>query len=734
MRRATKISISLLSVLVALAWYSGAWAAGGTSYDLRARLDFDRGELNVSQKVVYLNKTSTNLSSIVFNVSPAHFKAFNLLSAKAGGQDVQWRLDGVSLELTLPGTVRPGEYVEIELAFDLRVPPMGGRFGTYDHVMALGNWYPVVAVYRGGWSKHGYTPFGDPFFTEVADYEVVIESLSNVEIAHTGNLVKREGNTWHFRAEKVRDFALALSDRYEAKSVEVDGVKVTAFNQPGRSAGAALFLDSTAQALRWLNKRLGKYPYESLHIAEVNPGKENLVGQEYPNLVFISSAYAAKPEGPKSYASYLIAHEVAHQWFYNLVGNDQLREPWIDESLATYLAYRILEWNPLSLSSPSVTPSGKSPVDSTVDDFKDETQYSATTYGKGTVFLQELAGQMKEKSIDDALKEFVDLYKYKVATTRDFLNHMQSSTSSNLNPLIRRYFSGADYGSDSPLRMEIAWPKEDAWMGVVQIGFTADAPIRHLEVSADGIEILKTDGPASPLTVDTSGLTDGEYVVGIAAVDESGRVAQAARRITVSGGLLTRPAEIKVQPTPTPAQPAAPASGPTMPFNIKLPDYGSALSADITVDVGRVAIGVSALGGLFILLMIFMTIQSRRSFKSNYQFSGPKPTKRAGVYGTPPKAASIPEVKPISRPSYSIVTDSISRISGPLDVAPGSTTASPKGMETTVKPAAPVAPSASPVESEASRAKGRSRACSAEGFGRKDLKKAESESKRPRCG
>ena len=34
------------------------------------------------------------------------------------------------------------------------------------------------------------------------------------------------------------------------------------------------------------------------------------------------------------------AHEVVHQWFYNLVGNDQLDEPWLDESMTGYQTYR----------------------------------------------------------------------------------------------------------------------------------------------------------------------------------------------------------------------------------------------------------------------------------------------------------------------------------------------------------------------------------------------------------
>jgi aminopeptidase N len=53
-------------------------------------------------------------------------------------------------------------------------------------------------------------------------------------------------------------------------------------------------------------------------------------GIEYPNLIFEGSAGLAR----------VTTHEVAHQWFYSLVGNDQARDPWLDEVLATYAAGR----------------------------------------------------------------------------------------------------------------------------------------------------------------------------------------------------------------------------------------------------------------------------------------------------------------------------------------------------------------------------------------------------------
>ena len=666
MKTITRISMVLLLTIFALGAYGSAEAApGNTAYDLRVKLDFSRNELNVVEKVVYLNRTGASLKSVVFNVSPVHFKAFKLLSAKVDGREADYLQDDVSLEVTLPYALDPGEFVEIEFQFDLNVPTMGGRFGTYDNVMALGNWYPLVALYRDGWDKHPYTPFGDPFNSEVADYDVTIESKSAVEIAHTGSLVKREGNTWQIRAEKVRDFAMAVSDRFEANSVTVDGVKVTAYNQRGHPAAVALYLDATTAAIRWLNKNVGPYPYDSLRVAEVHPGKEDFVGQEYPNVVFISSSYSLKGEGVKSYSGYVIVHEIVHQWFYGLVGNDQLKEPWIDETLATYLAYRVLDWAPLSPNSPSVSPSGQSPVNSTVFDFKDETQYSSTTYGKGTVFMQDAAAILKGGALESALHEFFELYKYKIASSRGLLNIMQAKASTNLNPLIRRYFSLPEYKADTPLKLDVDWPAGDAWTGVVPVGYRSESAIKRMEIDVDGGYILKTSNPTSPISVDVSKLVDGEYVVGITATDDQGRAALAARRIKVSGGPVVKPAATKWQPTPTPSPTPASVIGP---LNVQLPDYRPSLNGNISLDLSGIMLGVAGLFSLFVIVVLFAAIQSRRSFRSDFASTRSrvgKGTLGKGLRsewkgGSTPPAGSRLEIKSVPTSGSSIVAEIVS--------------------------------------------------------------------------
>ena len=77
-------------------------------------------------------------------------------------------------------------------------------------------------------------------------------------------------------------------------------------------------------ALEALADRFGPYPWPSLNLAVV-PDLDR-VGIEYPTMIFLGENGIARTT----------THEVAHQWFYSLVGNDQARDPVLDEGLATY--------------------------------------------------------------------------------------------------------------------------------------------------------------------------------------------------------------------------------------------------------------------------------------------------------------------------------------------------------------------------------------------------------------
>jgi Peptidase family M1 domain len=71
------------------------------------------------------------------------------------------------------------------------------------------------------------------------------------------------------------------------------------------------------------------YDSPELDVVLIRGGFQGGIGMEYPELVFSIPV----PE--------VISHEIAHQWWYGLVGNNQFREPWLDESFAQYSQERL---------------------------------------------------------------------------------------------------------------------------------------------------------------------------------------------------------------------------------------------------------------------------------------------------------------------------------------------------------------------------------------------------------
>ena len=105
-----------------------------------------------------------------------------------------------------------------------------------------------------------------------------------------------------------------------------------------------------------------------------------------------------------------LIHEIAHQWFYGLVGNDQVQEPWIDEGLAQYLTYRYLLESKGSDSASSFARSffqrwdrverDAIPIDLEATQYSPQ-EYSAIIYGRAALLFMEL------ERADDDLQETI---------------------------------------------------------------------------------------------------------------------------------------------------------------------------------------------------------------------------------------------------------------------------------------------------------------------------------------
>ncbi|MBI4302107.1 MAG: M1 family metallopeptidase [Chloroflexi bacterium] len=529
-----------------------AWAQTPPQYSIDAYLDWENATLNAQETLLFTNNTPDPLSSVVFQVHSAAYGGFTLYDARVNDIKVIPQQENTVLEVPLPQILARGKSATIALTFQLQIPHQGGRYGVAERIITLGNWYPVLAPYRGprlalagapeGWARYPHTEMGDPFFTQVADYKVALTTSSAATVAHTGNLVSHQENTWNLEAQGVRDFALAISPRYQIQSRLVAGVEVTAYYLPEHTAAGEAYLEAAEDMLLWMADYLEPYPYPSLAIAEMSTPSTSIVGQEYPQLVFISSATSQQSGSKGSYLNYLILHEIAHQWFYSLVGNDQVYEPWLDEALATWLPlhwartqypYLFAGWWQSVVSRPLASAReiyDDRPVDSSIYDFANEDHYFAIVYRRGAQFWEEVYQTMGEESLQRALKDYLRLFGGNITTSPALLDLLQSHTEANLNPIIRRFFTYTRYQAVEPLRVELVNPI-DPWSGTVPIIVFANSPIIEVKALVDD-ELLAIGN--EKLTLDSRQLSPGQHLLTLVVRDLQGRRAERAYLVNVS--------------------------------------------------------------------------------------------------------------------------------------------------------------------------------------------------------
>ena len=438
--------------------------APALTYTLTADVDFGGAYVTASQRLVWRNTTGVALDTLVFHVTPAQFGAFRLTGCRIDPVACGADLDGTVLEVGLPASLVPEAEVAVDLDFFLDVPEPGNlRLGKSAGIFALGNWHPVLAVYRSGrlalpdrpagWDRHRYTPIGDPFFTEAADYDVTLRFDRPLTVAHSGEVVESGPASLRLRGRALREFAAAFSDRYDVLTGEVDGVRVSVFAPAAHARGAETALDAALTTVAFLNARVAPYPWPTLHIAEtVNPSG-SWDGQEYAGATFISAHHMAQGGGPGSYLWYLVAHEVVHQWFYAVVGNDQLRDPWLDEAPATQLAWLALReraapaysaaWSNLRARWLAARATyGDLPLGYGSDRFTTATEaaYFAVIYRKGALFLDEVREALGDSAYFALLTEYYQGAQFGIAVPAD----LQALVERRLGPagaaLVERYF------------------------------------------------------------------------------------------------------------------------------------------------------------------------------------------------------------------------------------------------------------------------------------------------------
>ena len=352
--------------------------------------------------------------------------------------------------------IKPGETRRISMYFDIFVPLLGDRFGFLNDVYSLSNFYPVLAVYEDGdWIVHPYFVYGECFYSLVSDYNVTFHIPSDMTLAASGEETLLEDGEWSIEARNVRDLCVVIGKNYEVVSDEINGVEVNCYYTKNKK-WAEIAVAAGIRAIKAFNDAFGPYPYPELDIMQTDLYAG---GMEYPSIVLIYKDFEANPN-PDAILSNVVAHEIAHQWFFSLVGDDQYDEAWLDESFASYAEYVYMETY-MSRDEVEARVSGMQDMmggrEFTVkedelrlnrpyDDFPDDKSYVLTVYNYGQVFLYRLREAMGDEDFTAMMKAYVKEFSRKVATSEDFVEyvHIYAGDDDEVEELLDIFLPGVE--------------------------------------------------------------------------------------------------------------------------------------------------------------------------------------------------------------------------------------------------------------------------------------------------
>jgi hypothetical protein len=444
-----------------------------TTYQISLTIPEDLvSDISGSQTVRYFNAENQELEQVYFRLFP-NFQGgqIRVKNLKVDGQESTIQLESrdTSLRVDLPQPLMPGDSVVLELEFSLDVPTeMGGNyglFGYFDDVLVLDTFYPMIPAFDegDGWYSAFPQPNGDHSYNDASFYLVEVAAPADLILASSGVVVDQSQNgvlqQITFAAGPARDFYLAGSREFEEINQQVDDTLVRIYTKPEHKENQRIALEIGVQAIQILNERVGPYPYTEF---EVLSSPMLALGIEYPGITSINvnefdTNYLFSSGVPAAaYLETTLAHEAVHMWFYNIVGNDQQNEPWLDEALAQYLTYIYYldrygqeaansysrewygRWNRVEYADiPIGLPAGEY--------FDQETgglAYGAIVYGRGPIFYLELEKEYGLEMVINAIRSFYQDHLWGVAQPEDMLLALEDSCQCELDDFYNDWVYG----------------------------------------------------------------------------------------------------------------------------------------------------------------------------------------------------------------------------------------------------------------------------------------------------
>ncbi|OME83485.1 peptidase M1 [Paenibacillus pabuli] len=430
-------------------------------YRIQARLDEKKMTIEGSESITYRNTSKDTLKQLVFhtyadaNLSESTqttmFKHSNEEISKnnpdkkpedflggidiekvtTGGQALDFSNKDQAMSVKLEQHLQPGESVTVQVHFNLKIPYGSQRLSYYKDIINGAHWFPVMSVYDEAKHEWDSKPYSKTFETDYytsADYEVQFNVPDQYQVVMPGTITTRDDAETGRKvvstvAENTREFAFFASPNFKVDSVTRNGLTVEYYyfdNQPGKKKIVDGYVDQAFKAIDFFSDKYGKYPYPEFRIVE---SYVEGVAIEYSRLIQMGQiGINSAPEQDT-----VFVHEIAHQWFHALIGNNSETESFLDEGFADFSKVYFSEKQGDTMNGFKSIQFDDSTVDKAIASTNDEVGdwASPVYYDKGRQAIYQLYRSVGEEKFDAFMKEYFKRYVYQNATIDGLLQTIE---------------------------------------------------------------------------------------------------------------------------------------------------------------------------------------------------------------------------------------------------------------------------------------------------------------------
>ncbi len=315
----------------------------------------------------YSNLYKSNKQKLTFGQYESQDSGCYVKSIRVGNTELKTEVDNTVMKVLLPKPLPPNGSVTFHITFRTYFDLKGARnrmkmfiayqdkntlFKQYDVV----HWYPRICVYdtKFGWDVQQH--LAHEFYGDFGCYDVAFTLPNNYVVGATGNLLNEDDvmpdtlfrkldirnfkdkpwnsapsvvvprtnkpKTWLFHAENVHDFALTADPTYRIGVSNWMGIQCIALAEEMHASRWQNASSYTSRIIATDSKYFGMFAYPKIIVADARDG------MEYPMLTLDGG-------GDPDYRT-LLAHEVSHNWFFGMVGNNETYRAALDEGFTQF--------------------------------------------------------------------------------------------------------------------------------------------------------------------------------------------------------------------------------------------------------------------------------------------------------------------------------------------------------------------------------------------------------------